>query len=177
MADIDYWELIPRDAKKERENIDLGEMEIDTLKTCEVMLNLLHQEVGKAGLTSRIACDAFWDVNQAHRDAAEIEGQQRIGTRVRVVNKTLSMEWYRNRFAPGDGSKKSVFSTHLSRGKGLRYHRSLFQDEPDWSREVVEYTENVYANERLKLSILKEIRKHIKRYERLIKKESDGEQL
>ena len=91
-----------------------------------------------------------------------------MGTRVRILNGSLQMEWFRNRTRPDQGAGKQVFSTHLKKGKGYRYSDSLFKKEPKWARDAIKLVEDRYELLRKRAAILSAMRKNLRDYEQLL---------
>ncbi len=112
--------------------------------------------------------DYYWEGNESAREEGVAEELSFVGTRVRILNGSLQMEWFRNRTRPDQGAGKQVFSTHLKKGKGYRYSDSLFKKEPKWARDAIKEVEDRYELLRRRAAILSSMRKNLRDYEQLL---------
>lgn len=129
-------------------------------------LSLIDRELQLIAIEAHVACDKFWDfINATRADYEGYESITRIGTRIRVKDRSLIAEWYRNRFAPGEeGAPKKVYSTYIRKGKGYSYPLYAFSNEPKWVRDQVAITEREYARLREKAARLSKIRSAVMEY-------------
>jgi hypothetical protein len=130
---------------------------------------LVEQELQTITLQARKYADAFWDANEAAREEGDPSSVCYIGTRIRVKQGTLQLEWFKNRTRPDRGASKpkQVFSTYLKKGKGFRYSDQTFNKEPQWAQEEIQITEDTYALLRRRAALLTILKKTLRDYSAL----------
>lgn len=161
-------ELLKRDAGDERDEFKESKLEEESREFIRNARTLLEHELLVNAVDARKQADYYWEANESAREEGVAEDLSFVGTRVRIINGSLQMEWFRNRTRPDQGAGKQVFSTHLKKGKGFRYSESLFKKEPKWAREAITVVENRYELVRKRTAILSAIRKNLRDYEQLL---------
>lgn len=161
-------ELLQRDAGDERDEFKESKLEEESREFIRNARTLLEHELLVNAVDARKQADYYWEANESAREEGVAEDLSFVGTRVRIINGSLQMEWFRNRTRPDQGAGKQVFSTHLKKGKGFRYSESLFKKEPKWAREAITVVENRYELVRKRTAILSAIRKNLRDYEQLL---------
>lgn len=161
-------ELLKRDAGDERDEFKESKLEEESREFIRNTRTLLEHELLVNAVDARKQADYYWEANESAREEGVAEDLSFVGTRVRIINGSLQMEWFRNRTRPDQGAGKQVFSTHLKKGKGFRYSESLFKKEPKWAREAITVVENRYELVRKRTAILSAIRKNLRDYEQLL---------
>lgn len=137
------------------------------------LLDEIDQEFHVLVTQARRLADAYWRFNRMTREEGGKENQGYFGTRVRVIKKTLSIEWFINttyidKESP-DGKRK-VNSDYISRGnkKGSwTYPPSAFRRAKDWEREAIEDLEPQYGVIRERAAKLTLLRREILKYVKL----------
>ena len=89
-----------------------------------------------------------------------------VGTRIRRNNRTLQLEWFKNRTRSDRGASKpkKLFSTYLKKGKGFRYSDQTFKKESQWAQEKIKITEDAYALLRRSTALLTSVKKILHYY-------------
>lgn len=151
--------------------------QVDFLEAHLLQIKVMEQQVEKARdiLTAEARqCCAHYHL--AHKDSRSLEskeGRGFFGTRVRRVDGSLSMIWYRNRIVNTKQGPKT-YSNHLKKGQGFRYPKSAFRGAKKWEMEIIEATEDRYALIRERWSYLTVILRELSKLRRSLKKQKDG---
>ena len=151
----------------ERNQITIVDLLSTNNRTIETMAANINNEVLRLMIEARKQCDSFWYANEAARDE---KLQWRMGTRVRIYKGALLLEWYKNRFAPGEKpGKKGVYSTFIPKGAGNSHNIQKLKDLclSDWEKEVVEDTEKEYALIRARYNHLSKMKRYLIMYKKL----------
>lgn len=161
-------QMLHRDAEDERFVFTEPMLEKESREFLCTARALLEHELLVSAVDARKQADYYWEANESAREDGIAEELSFVGTRVRILNGSLQMEWFRNRTRPDQGEGKQVFSTHLKKGKGFRYSDALFKKEPEWARKAIAQVENRYELLRRRAAILSAIKKNLRDYERLV---------
>ncbi|QHS38460.1 conjugative transfer protein MobI(A/C) [Alcaligenes faecalis] len=165
------WEHLSRtNETSERDDVTSDELDSVGRTFVQNVRDLVEQELYVVATDARKAADIFWEINQEVRESGVAGEQGYFGTRVRVLNKSIAATWHKNRFVPGPGDKKKVFSTHLEKGLGPRYPTKTFKGARDWELEAIQVTEDRYSLLRQRSNALSKIRRALSEYERLLDK-------
>ncbi|TFI47031.1 hypothetical protein E4O93_14760 [Diaphorobacter sp. DS2] len=135
----------------------------------QLALQEIEREVALLAAEAQQTSTDFWIAVREGR--AELPKDQRtyIGTRVRLVNGSLSIEWYRNAVSINStGGVKNVISRRIKKGTSYTYPKTAFEKEPQWVREVIDAAEKRYACIRERAAILTQIKRELRKYEKLI---------
>lgn len=122
---------------------DIRKKQADLIQQSLVLADQLRDTVEIAG---RKTSDQFWVANRQARELGSEDDQGRFGTRVRRRSpRTLSFEWYVNRFwndSNKDASKKRIASKYIP--KSYRYHHDMrqFMTAPEWERFAIQVAES-----------------------------------
>lgn len=129
----------------------------------------VEREVALLAAEAQQTATAFWALAISSRKNTP-EGQRSyLGTRVRMIKGTLSIEWYRNGVSFNvDGTVKSVLSRRINKGTDFSYPKSAFAREPEWIKETIEIAEKRYSKIRERAAILTKIKRNLRAYEKLI---------
>lgn len=160
--------MLNRDAEDERSIFTDQRLEEESREFICSVRALLETELLVSAVDARKEADGYWGANESAREEGIAEDLSFVGTRVRILNGSLQMEWFRNRTRPDQGAGKQVFSTHLKKGKGFRYSDSHFKKEPKWARDAIKKTEDRYELLRKRAAILSSMRKKVREYEKLL---------
>ena len=170
-TNLNDGELLRRLAKdrqtSEREKLTICELLEANKSTIDALIPTIENEILRLMIEARKQCDSFWCANKAARDE---KLQWRMGTRVRFYKGSLLLEWYKNRFVPGeDPSKKEVLSTFIPKGAGNSFNIEGLKKLclSDWEREVVEETEKEYATIRARYNHLSKMKRYLMMYKKL----------
>lgn len=120
-------------------------------------------------LYARSLATAFEQANKVAMESRDPNSQCYIGTRVRLINKSISCEWYRKNFRPNKKDplgKRVMQSTYirLNRQKG-RYPEKLFASQPLWSQVIYQNIEKQYALIRKQSKVLTSLERLCESYE------------
>lgn len=118
-------------------------------------------------------CARFYSAHKILRDVEHKEGRGFFGTRVRRIDNSLSIVWYRNRLVNTKQGVKT-YSNHLKKGQGFRYPKSAFRGAKKWEMEIIEATEDRYALIRERWSNLTVILRELDKLRRSFEKQKDG---
>lgn len=129
----------------------------------------VEREVALLAVDAQQTATAFWSVATEGRTDTPKDQRSYLGTRVRIINGSLNIEWYRNAVSihPG-GEVKSVISHRIKKGTDYAYPKTTFSKEPEWIKEVVEIAEKRYARIRERAAILTKIKRSLREYSKLI---------
>lgn len=129
----------------------------------------VEREVALLAAEAQQTATAFWSFAiDARKDSPEGK-RSYLGTRVRIIKGSLSIEWYRNGVSfNADGTVKSVLSKRINKGTDFSYPKSSFAKEPEWIKESVEIAEKRYSKIRERAAILTKIKRNLRAYEKLI---------
>lgn len=167
-TDEELRQMLKRDAEDTRFAFKEPMLEKESREFIRTARTLLEHELLVSAVDARKQADYYWEGNVSAREDGVAEELSFVGTRVRILNGSLQMEWFRNRTRPDQGAGKQVFSTHLKKGKGYRYSDSLFKKEPKWARDAIKLVEDRYELLRKRAAILSAMRKNLRDYERLL---------
>lgn len=167
-TDEELRQMLKRDAEDERFVFTEPMLEEESREFIRTARTLLEHELLVSAVDARKQADYYWEGNESAREEGVAEELSFVGTRVRILNGSLQMEWFRNRTRPDQGAGKQVFSTHLKKGKGYRYSDSLFKNEPKWARDAIKLVEDRYELLRKRAAILSAMRKNLRDYEQLL---------
>ena len=118
-------------------------------------------------------CARFYSAHKNLRDVEHKEGRGFFGTRVRRIDNSLSIVWYRNRLVNTKQGVKT-YSNHLKKGQGFRYPKSAFRGAKKWEMEIIEAAEDRYALIRERWSNLTVILRELDKLRRSFEKQKDG---
>lgn len=129
----------------------------------------VEREVALLAVDAQQTATAFWNLAISGRKDAPKEQRSYLGTRVRIINGSLNIEWYRNSVSMNaDGTVKNVLSNRIKKGTDFSYPKSVFAKEPEWIKETVEIAEKRYSKIRERAAILTKIKRNLREYEKLI---------
>nr|WP_240733400.1 conjugative transfer protein MobI(A/C) [Edwardsiella piscicida] len=161
-------ELLKVDRAKERGSLLKEDFDTAHSKFVSDIQSACDREFAVLALEAQLEADSYWDMHREARAEARGNEQGRVGTRVRIIGVSLSLEWYYNRFFDAVlGQKKKVLSTYISKGPGTSHSMSHFKKEPQWAQELIEHVESRYTPIRQRAAALSKIRKAVREYERL----------
>lgn len=166
----DWEHLSSTNDTSERDDVTSDELDAVGRTFTETVRRLVDAELYVVATDARKSADIFWEINKEVRESGVAGEQGYFGTRVRVLNKSIAATWHKNRFVPGSGGKKKVFSTHLEKGLGHRYPAKTFKGARDWELEAIQVTEDRYSLLRQRSNALSKIRRALAEYERLLDK-------
>ncbi len=150
-----------------------GAIEIDAQHEAQefvrVALLEIESEIALLAVDAQQTATAFWTVAKEGRNSVSKDQRSYLGTRVRLISGSLSIEWYRNGVSLGpDGKVKNLISKRIRKGMSFAYPKGSFDSEPQWIREVVIEAEKRYACIRERAAILSQMKRSLKRYAKLI---------
>lgn len=166
------------DPKREEERSDITEdiLQAEGVEFVTSVRNKIDHALAVLALETQQEADMYWNAHKSAREDAPENEQGRVGTRVRIIGKSLVAEWYRNRFVEQmPGQKKRVLSTHIKKGRGHSYSMTNFKKEPAWAQELIQKVECRYAALRQRATALAKIRRALNEYERLLNKTHSNE--
>ena len=125
--------------------------------TREQCLQWIRQEKAERLEEAHQICDAFMSAQRSARADPDKTQHTYIGSRVRVVGKTLSCEWFR--YTPKAwGNKKVVMSNYIPMNRqSKKYSLSKFKNEPAWAQQLIALSEKRYAELRICFQTLNKI--------------------
>jgi hypothetical protein len=169
-TDVELQQMLHRDADEERFVFTAPLMENESREFLRNTRSLIDHELLVAAVDARKQADSYWEANESAREEGDPDNLSFVGTRVRIINGSLQLEWFRNRTRPelGQGKPKKVFSTYLRKGRGHRYNKALFSKEPEWARVEINNVEDRYELLRKRAALLSSLRKTLREYEHLI---------
>lgn len=172
MTGLDKWNILATAPDAEtRENISLEECNDASNENLTSIQRALHTELLVVTTHARKLADSFWTMNHAMRDENDPELRGYFGTRARLRDNTLSIDWYRNYFVQDKATgRKRPLSKYIAKGEGFRYSRRSFKGAKDWEQEVIEEIEDQYAVLRKRAHLLRTMRRTLAEYELLMKK-------
>lgn len=171
LKDVDeILALVDRDRIDDRAEITEEALSQHSRGFIEALSGHLEIERAMIALNASKWADYYWDANYAAQEGNDKSQYCYIGTRVRVINDSASMEWFRNRSLPNtsNSNKRKVISTYIPKGKSHRYSRKLFTREPGWAVETINYVEDHYALCRKRNTVLSEMRRCLREYKQII---------
>lgn len=161
-------QMLNRDAENERFVFTESILEAESREFIRTVKTVLEHELLVSAVDARKQADYYWEGNESAREEGLAEDLSFVGTRVRILNGSLQMEWFRNRVRPDQGAGKQVFSTHLKKGNGYRYSDTYFKKEPKWARDAIKLVEDRYELLRRRTAILSAMKKNLRDYEKLL---------
>ena len=152
---------------------DASQLDIDAPTEARIYVRTaiaeVEREVALLAAEAQQIASAFWGLAISARKDIPDGKRSYLGTRVRMINGTLSIEWYRNGISfNSDGTVKSVLSKRINKGLGCSYSKSAFAKEPEWIKESVEIAEKRYSKIRERAAMLTKIKRNLRAYEKLI---------
>ena len=118
-------------------------------------------------------CARFYSAHKNLRDVEHKEGRGFFGTRVRRIDNSLSIVWYRNRLVNTKQGVKT-YSNHLKKGQGFRYPKSAFRGAKKWEMEIIEAAEDRYALIRERWSYLTVISRELSKLRTSLEKQGEA---
>lgn len=155
-----------REGEEERRDLVGSIAEHKTGDRLEAIERLLDEELEAVLADGKALAGLFW---QAHMKAREDDNNALAvyGTRVRLVRRSFSAEWFRNRYVQQRQGKAKVYSTYLKKSYTYRYSMNVFKGAADWERQVIEHVEQGYEVLRRRAATLKDIERNIAIYRKL----------
>lgn len=155
------------------EEKDRSDLDIDAPTEARIYVRTaiseVEREVALLAAEAQQTATAFWSLAISARKDVPDNKRSFLGTRVRMIKGTLSIEWYRNGVSfNADGTVKSVLSKRINKGTSCSYPKSAFSKEPEWIKESVEIAEKRYSKIRERAAILTRIKRNLRAYEKLI---------
>jgi hypothetical protein len=152
---------------------DSSQLDIDAPTEARIYVRTamaeVEREVALLAAEAQQVASAFWSLAISARKDVPGDKRSFLGTRVRMIKGTLSIEWYRNGVSFNvDGTVKSVLSKRINKGISCSYPKSAFTKEPEWIKESVEIAENKYSKIRERAAILTKIKRNLRAYDKLI---------
>ncbi|MCB5162614.1 conjugative transfer protein MobI(A/C) [Marinomonas algarum] len=167
-----YKGLIGLAGKDRRMQLSLDEAIEDHDNFISSTMSEIDRQIFLLGALASKHSDCFWAACDSVKEDKDKENYTYIGTRVRHHNGSLQMEWFKNNIVlVKKTGKKQTFSGHLAKGKGFRYPSDLFKKEPKWARETIRQVEDGYENIRKRVALLSNIKRDLKTYNSLAKKD------
>lgn len=173
--DMSKWDLLATATDAEsRETLSLEECNEASEENLAAIQSALHTELLVVTSHARKLADSFWAMNHAMREENDPELQGYFGTRARLRDNTLSIDWYRNYFIRDKVTgKKRPISKHIAKGEGFRYSNRSFKGAKEWEQEVIAEVEDQYAVLRKRAHLLRTMRRAMSEYQALMKEESN----
>ena len=167
------WSLLANSPEAEtRADLSLEECNEASDQNRAAIQRALHTELLVVTTHARKLADSFWAMNHAMREENDPELQGYFGTRARLRDNTLSIDWYRNYFIRDKVTgKKRPISKHIAKGEGFRYSKRSFKGAKEWEQEVIEEVEDQYAMLRKRAHLLRTMRRAMSEYQELMKGE------
>ncbi|MFV8382816.1 conjugative transfer protein MobI(A/C) [Vibrio parahaemolyticus] len=170
-ADIDWDLLLDPKKEDERSALYIDDIEATSKDFVLEIQNAIEQEMKVLIVEAKTKADVHWRANRTAREEEDENNQWRFGTRARLNGRSLSAEWFLNRFVPDPkGGKSQVYSTYLKKGKGNQYDLSAFKKATDDEFKSIKMTEEYYVVLRQRSNLLMKIRRLLNDYEKLIDK-------
>ncbi len=170
-ANIDWDLLLDPKNEDERSELYLDDIEVISRDFVLEIQTALEQEMKVLIVEAKKRADVHWASNRIAREEEDENNQWRFGTRARMNGRSLSAEWFLNRFKPDPkGGKSQVYSTYLKKGTGNQYDLSAFKKATDDEFKSIKMTEEYYAVLRQRSNVLMKIRRLLNDYEKLIDK-------
>lgn len=134
-------------------------------KFIEAVNCLLQKELLRITTDGQSRADMFWQHSKSMRTTKE---RGCFGTRVRLLNDCFVAEWYENVFIKGLGNKP--LSRYISKGRDKnRYSKNSFRKANlVWEKGLIEQVENEYGKLRIQAKFIYELRKILKRYQKVV---------
>jgi len=169
------WSLLANSPEAEtRADLSLEECNEASDQNRAAIQRALHTELLVVTTHARKLADSFWAMNHAMREENDPELQGYFGTRARLRDNTLSIDWYRNYFIRDKVTgKKRPISKHIAKGEGFRYSNRSFKGAKEWEQEVIAEVEDQYAVLRKRAHLLRGMRRAMSEYQALMKEESN----
>lgn len=168
LSDNALNDLLQRDNVIDRMLVPVSDLSLEAETFLHSVDTLVEHELKILALEGKKYSDGFW----AESEQAKLEKLANcyIGTRVRLLKGTVSLEWYRNTTRPamGEGKPKQVFSKYLPRGASARYPTRYFEREPQWAKNAITFVEDGYEKIRKRVEVLQNIRREMRKYEKLV---------
>lgn len=166
------WDLL-LDTKNEDDRSELYLDDIEAISR-DFVLEIqaaLEQEMKVLIVEAKKRADVHWASNRIAREEEGKHNQWRFGTRAKMNGRSLSAEWFLNRFKPDPkGGKSQVFSTYIKKGTGNQYSLAAFKKATDDEFKSIKMTEEYYAVLRQRSNVLMKIRRLLNDYNKLIDK-------
>lgn len=134
-------------------------------KFIDAVNGLLQEELMRITTDGQSRADMFWRHNKLMRST---KGRGCFGTRVRLLNGCFVAEWYENIFVKRTGDKP--LSKYISKGRDKdRYSNNSFKKANlGWEKGLIDQVENEYEKLRIQEKFIYELRKILKKYQRVI---------
>ncbi len=170
------WSLLANSPEAEtRADLSLEECNEASDQNRAAIQRALHTELLVVTTHARKLADSFWAMNHAMREENDPELQGYFGTRARLRDNTLSIDWYRNYFIRDKVTgKKRPISKHIAKGEGFRYSKRSFKGAKEWEQEVIEEVEDQYAMLRKRAHLLRTMRRALAEYDALMASPRDS---
>lgn len=172
MKDVETWAMLAEGIDPEtREDISLEECNDASIENLAAIQRALHTELYVVTTHAKKLADGFWALNHAIREEGDASLIGYFGTRVRLRDNTLSIDWYRNYFIQDKATgRKRPMSKYIAKGEGHRYPKRAFKDAKEWEQEAIEQIEDQNALLRKRANLLRTMRRALADYEALMKK-------
>lgn len=138
----------------------------------ESVREMVTRETCVMGVRASRKSDFFWYAQEAAQEDGKPEEQCYMGTRVRLRNGTLSLDWYRNKFSTvtaQKGRQKKVFSTHIRKSTKQGHGNELLKGQPAWAVDIIGEVEKEYQRIRKQTEVLGKMKRLLRDYEALLK--------
>lgn len=150
---------------------DLRDLGLDAQVEAQAFARQASEQIDRQvlvlALQAQLTASAFWSATEAFRSLPEKTERSFLGCRVRVVNGSLSIEWYRNAiFKPPGAQSKRVLSSYIKKGAGTRYPKTSFAKEPEWAKKLVELAEDDFQAIRERAAALTKMRRALREFEK-----------
>ena len=103
-TDEELRQMLKRDAEDERFVFTEPMLEEESREFIRTARTLLEHELLVSAVDARKQADYYWEGNESAREEGVAEELSFVGTRVRILNGSLQMEWFRNRTRPDQGA-------------------------------------------------------------------------
>ncbi len=170
---FDWSFLFQTDNQALRADITNEDYERDATEFIQFVSGLIGRELMRIGVDAQSQADVYWEQNRAMRETGEKKEQGRYGTRVRLKNSVLTLEWFHNPYRTSkSGKKKPPLSQYIRKGRAsYRYPKGAFADAKNtWEEDLIEQIEDRYAIQRIQASMLSEMRNLLRKYKTIITK-------
>lgn len=138
----------------------------------EKTLEELESKVEGLRVEAKRVIDEYWAFHLTQNEKMALKERSVLGTRVKVTDGNMAIEWYRNQYVPKKGGGWQPLSKYIRRGKGNRYAtRTLAAWAKDWELSLVLETEDRLAEIREQYACLSKTRFYLRKWLKILDKQ------
>lgn len=147
----------------------------DTQQWIEQMLEEIEGKVEELRKEAKKIIDEYWTFHLRENEKKSLKNKSILGTRVKVIEGNMAIEWYANRYVLKKDGGWQALSKYLRRGKGNRYSsRTLKQHAKAWEIEFVLEIEDQLGDIREQYSCLSKTRYYLRRWQKALERQAAG---